>query len=270
MPRPERPLDPAAGPVQAFAADLRKLRQDAGNPKYLQMQRLTGRSRTALAEAGGGDHLPTWETVGAYVRACGGDLAEWEQRWTHLRDTLRTQREATAPQDITPPGQTQRPRSTRPLAILTATMAVVAAAAVIAAVTISLSSNPAPAGRMNSQQGRAIITIQNKVATGPTALTEDSTPIYLSTQPEPFCAKNGCEVRGTSMWSGVLQAICIVHGAPMTNENLLSPGISRNKGGITSSLWYRAELPNGPTGYISEVYLTPASRGGLGLPTCTP
>ena len=80
MGRPERSLDPAAGPVQAFASELRLLRQRAGNPKYLQMQRRTGRSRTALAEAAGGDHLPTWETVEAYVRACGADPARWRAR----------------------------------------------------------------------------------------------------------------------------------------------------------------------------------------------
>ena len=71
------------------------------------------------------------------------------------------------------------------------------------------------------------------------------------------------------MWSGaVLPAICIVRGAEMTNENLHSAGIARNKGGVISSLWYRVEMPSGATGYLSEVYVAPAYRGGLGLPTC--
>ncbi|HEY0638603.1 MAG TPA: helix-turn-helix domain-containing protein [Pseudonocardiaceae bacterium] len=86
MPRPERPLDPAAGPIQAFAAQLRALREAAGRPKYLQMARATGRSRTALAEAAGGDHLPTWETVDAYVRACGADPADWLPRWERVHE----------------------------------------------------------------------------------------------------------------------------------------------------------------------------------------
>lgn len=50
------------------------------------MARRTGRSRTALAEAAGGDHVPRWETVEAYVRACGGDPAEWIERWEAARD----------------------------------------------------------------------------------------------------------------------------------------------------------------------------------------
>ncbi|WP_157128844.1 helix-turn-helix domain-containing protein [Nocardia amamiensis] len=85
MPRPERPLDPSAGPVQAFAAELRRLRVEAGNPKYLQMARMTGRSRTALSEAAGGDHLPTWETTEAFVRACDGDVDAWRIEWERVQ-----------------------------------------------------------------------------------------------------------------------------------------------------------------------------------------
>lgn len=37
-----------------------------------------------------------------------------------------------------------------------------------------------------------------------------------------------------------------------------------------SDLWYRASFPDGRSGYVSEVYLSGASRGGLGLPDCGP
>lgn len=92
MPRTERDLDPSGGPLAAFAAELRKLRVEAGSPKYLQMARCTGRSRTALAEAAGGDHLPTWETVEAYIRACGRDPVPWLTRWEQVRDEVRGDR----------------------------------------------------------------------------------------------------------------------------------------------------------------------------------
>src|SRR4051794_30280722 len=85
MSRTERSLDPSSGPAAAFAMQLRALRVAAGSPKYLQMARRTGRSRTALTEAAGGDHVPQWETVEAYVRACGGDPAEWTTRWEQAR-----------------------------------------------------------------------------------------------------------------------------------------------------------------------------------------
>jgi Helix-turn-helix domain len=92
MPRPERPLDPEGGPIAAFAHDLRRLREKAGRPKYLQMARKTGRSRTALTEAAGGDHIPTWDTVRAYVTACGGDPDAWLGRWEELRESARAVR----------------------------------------------------------------------------------------------------------------------------------------------------------------------------------
>lgn len=91
MPRPERPLDPSAGPIQRFAADLRGLRAAAGDPKYLQMSRMTGRSRTALSEAAGGDHLPTWETTEAFVEACGGDPGAWRLKWERVQDSMAPQ-----------------------------------------------------------------------------------------------------------------------------------------------------------------------------------
>src|SRR3954464_5305008 len=88
MARPEREVDPNSGPLGEFAVQLRKLRLEAGEPTYLRMARATGRSRTALAEAAGGDHLATWETVHAYVTACGGDVAVWRRRWQQVRDEL--------------------------------------------------------------------------------------------------------------------------------------------------------------------------------------
>ncbi len=71
------------------------------------------------------------------------------------------------------------------------------------------------------------------------------------------------------MWSGVvLQATCKIQGATMTNEDLASTGITRNNAGITSSLWYRCILPNGAAGYLSEINVAAAYRGGQGLPAC--
>ncbi|MEU8372912.1 helix-turn-helix domain-containing protein [Micromonospora sp. NPDC048894] len=92
MARPERPLPADGGPIVGFAQDLRLLREKAGSPKYLLMARRTGRSRTALAEAAGGDHLPSWDTVRAFVEACGGDPMEWLPRWEHVRAVAREDR----------------------------------------------------------------------------------------------------------------------------------------------------------------------------------
>ncbi|MCC8243058.1 nSTAND1 domain-containing NTPase [Saccharothrix luteola] len=81
MGRPERELDPAAGPVQRLAHELRGLRDAAGRPSYRTMAKTAHYSVTALAEAAGGDRLPSLAVTLAYAVACGGDRGEWEKRW---------------------------------------------------------------------------------------------------------------------------------------------------------------------------------------------
>ncbi|WP_316764825.1 nSTAND1 domain-containing NTPase [Streptomyces herbicida] len=81
MGRREGPLDPAAGPVQRFALDLRKLRQEAGGLTYRAMAQQTGYSVATLSRAAAGSQLPSLEVVLAYVRACGAGPEEWEPRW---------------------------------------------------------------------------------------------------------------------------------------------------------------------------------------------
>ncbi|SHN43327.1 WD domain-containing protein, G-beta repeat-containing protein [Cryptosporangium aurantiacum] len=61
------------------------------------MARRSGRSRTALSEASGGDQLPRWETVEGYVRACDGDPQTWRFRWERVQEQLAEARAATGP-----------------------------------------------------------------------------------------------------------------------------------------------------------------------------
>ncbi|MGW1720416.1 nSTAND1 domain-containing NTPase [Streptomyces sp. NPDC002156] len=79
--RPERPLDPAAGPAQRFAHELRELRRAAGNPSYRTMADVAGFSAATLSKAAAGTRLPSLAVVQGYVRGCGGDPGEWESRW---------------------------------------------------------------------------------------------------------------------------------------------------------------------------------------------
>ncbi|UUU33000.1 hypothetical protein JIX56_25725 [Streptomyces sp. CA-210063] len=81
MARPERPLDPAAGPVQRLAHELRELRRAAGSPSYRTMADTAGFSQATLSKAAAGTRLPSLAVVQGYVRACGGDPGEWEPRW---------------------------------------------------------------------------------------------------------------------------------------------------------------------------------------------
>ena len=71
------------GPVAAFAADLRVLRARAGSPGYRELAVRAEDSAAALANAAGGRRLPSLAVTLAFVRACDGDPAVWEQRWRH-------------------------------------------------------------------------------------------------------------------------------------------------------------------------------------------
>lgn len=99
--RPERPLDPEAGLVQRLAHELRELRRAAGSPSYRTMAEAAGFSSTSLSIAASGRKLPSLAVLQGYVRACGGDPAEWEPRWkdadAEVAGTLREEVPDTAP-----------------------------------------------------------------------------------------------------------------------------------------------------------------------------
>lgn len=79
--RPEGPLDPEAGAVARLAAQLRRLREDAGRPAYRQMARTAFYSHSALSQAAAGRELPSLAVTLAFVEACGGERKEWIARW---------------------------------------------------------------------------------------------------------------------------------------------------------------------------------------------
>ena len=80
MGRPERPLDPAAGPVAAFASELRRLRAATGLG-YRELAPRCGFAPSVLSGATSGFRLPSLRVTRALVAACGGDVAHWTRRW---------------------------------------------------------------------------------------------------------------------------------------------------------------------------------------------
>lgn len=89
MPRKERPLDQGDDRLLEFAADLRELRERCGRPPYRELGRRAHFSAAALCDAAGGRRLPSLAVTKAYVRACGGPVADWERRWHRLAAALR-------------------------------------------------------------------------------------------------------------------------------------------------------------------------------------
>ena len=69
--------------IGAFARDLRVLRSKAGLD-YPDMAEKSHYTMRTLASAAGGLRLPTLPVLIAYVKSCGGDVSEWEERWGKL------------------------------------------------------------------------------------------------------------------------------------------------------------------------------------------
>jgi transcriptional regulator with XRE-family HTH domain len=64
-------------PVEEFAAQLRRLRESAGEPSFRQMARAAHFSSSTLAEAVQGRRLPSQAVVEAFATVCGADPREW-------------------------------------------------------------------------------------------------------------------------------------------------------------------------------------------------
>ena len=69
--------------LESFARDRRALRAKA-ELDYPEMAEVSHYTMKTLASAAGGLRLPTLPVAVAYVRACGGNVAEWEERWQKL------------------------------------------------------------------------------------------------------------------------------------------------------------------------------------------
>jgi len=69
--------------LESFARDLRALRAKA-ELDYPELAEVSHYTMKTLASAAGGLRLPTLPVAAAYVRACGGNVAEWEDRWQKL------------------------------------------------------------------------------------------------------------------------------------------------------------------------------------------
>jgi len=110
--------------VAAFARDLRVLRSKGGLD-YPDMAEKSHYTMRTLASAAGGLRLPTLPVLIAYVNACGGDVAEWEQRWGKLTNSGKKGQGALVPASGQVPGQVpqgpapQDPRQTGEIYVIT-------------------------------------------------------------------------------------------------------------------------------------------------------
>ncbi|MFD8496991.1 NBR1-Ig-like domain-containing protein [Amycolatopsis sp. NPDC059657] len=73
-------------PATTLAAELARLRREAGDPSFRKMAERSGRiSHTTLHEAVRGTRFPSWETTREFAKACGADEEHWRRRWVELQ-----------------------------------------------------------------------------------------------------------------------------------------------------------------------------------------
>jgi len=88
--------------LESFARDLRVLRARA-ELDYPEMAERSHYTMKTLASAAGGLRLPSLPVTVAYVQACGGDTADWEERWHKLAEKLGTEPAPAETEPATPP-----------------------------------------------------------------------------------------------------------------------------------------------------------------------
>lgn len=128
---------------------------------------------------------------------------------------------------------------------------------------------PSPPSVPPASAARRVITVDNRVTNG-MAAREDSTPVRLTTQPWTYCGRRGCNINGTERGSGGAYdaAVCQRSGERTTNGNDGDPADDANPIRFESTRYYGVRLADGTFGFVSEVWIRAADRGGLGLPSC--
>jgi hypothetical protein len=100
--------------LEAFARDLRVLRAQVGL-EYPEMAETSHYEMKTLASAAGGLRLPTLPVAVAYVRACDGNVQEWEERWQKLAAKLTAEAAKKRKNDGEDPAEPVEPADAPPI-----------------------------------------------------------------------------------------------------------------------------------------------------------
>lgn len=113
MGRPEEPLDRDGSPVREFAFWLRDLRHRSCLT-YDQLGKEAHYATSTVQAATAGSRLPTLKVTMAFVRACGGDMAQWRAYWGQVRRLLDPTPPAGSDRSVLPPWAQAEAVSQRP------------------------------------------------------------------------------------------------------------------------------------------------------------
>ncbi|GGS54892.1 hypothetical protein GCM10010171_57550 [Actinokineospora fastidiosa] len=265
-----RPDDTLAEFCADFVAQLK-----SRGVSLRQAAERSGWSKTSIGNIAKSENLPKLDLVVDVLTSIGlsaNEVEEWAKRHALLA-ALPSAARSGGPVSETP-STTPAPKRSAVL-IATALLAAVLASAITAAgftylrPVASGNSGQTAGGSTTGETRPVAIEIYNKVALGSNDLREDTTRVYLSSRTVGSCSRKACKIENTEMNSGVLVvATCRTLGDELVNFNLDAPGSASNPHSARSALWYRVVLPDGRSGFVSEVYVAPRDRGGLGLPDC--
>ena len=120
--------DPATTPraeaIEQFAEALRELRVSAGSPSFRTMSgRSHAISHTTLHDAVLGHRLPSWPTTAEFVKACGGDPADFRERWNRSQRAVQSAASSEVT-DAVPPAPAHRRRRIALIAALAGALVV--------------------------------------------------------------------------------------------------------------------------------------------------
>ncbi|WP_344876967.1 NBR1-Ig-like domain-containing protein [Allokutzneria multivorans] len=135
--------DPTSGPVAEFADELWQLKLRAGDPSYDTIRTVYGAaaSKSSLAAAARGQHLPSRDTTWEYVRALavtalGEDedaaRAEWFEKWEKARARI----------EGGPLVQRSAPKPDRPVKMRGSTVAIAVVLLLLAVLVTSAEQGP--------------------------------------------------------------------------------------------------------------------------------
>lgn len=116
---------------------------------------------------------------------------------------------------------------------------------------------------------RKILTVDNRTTNG-LGMSQDGTPLRLTSEKRIFCGRIGCNINGTERTHGQTYdaAVCQSTGERFTNGNDHDAVDDANPELFESTRYYGVRLVDGTFGWVSEVWIRAQDRGGLDLPVC--
>lgn len=188
--------------TERLAADLRRLRLDAGNPTLIRLQGSSGVSKSVLSEAFKGKQLPSERTLDSLVRALGADPGDWLARRARAAN-LTTRPQPVADSLAAPKGRVLRRTVSLRTAALLAIVAFGAGITVTAGVTAFNDRAGAVADTGATPGGRSLAPVTTGVDPAATSCVDDAGPAAGETRNQDYLLEVMWSERCQAAWGRI-------------------------------------------------------------------